>query len=333
MTEHDACIDARVANTPVKFFIDSGAQVNTITRVSFEQILANMDSRINIHALQYSTDKRLKAYASDGEIKVIANFLAELFISEDRPIMVEKFYVVDEARALLGFNTAVRYSVLSVGLEVPVYPSNANAPWKCELSIAMCSEFQNPSLVKEFPKFNVPPVSLSFDKSMPPSRNVYTHIPAAFKDLTKQKLNELLSAGIIERVTTDMDRSFCSSLLVVPKGKNDIRLVIDLRGPNRCINRTPFKMPTFESILLDLHGAQWFSTIDLSSAFFHVQLNEDSRHLTNFFTGEDIYRYRRLPFGLCNAPDMFQEILQTIVLGGCDGTVNYLDDILVSEKN
>ncbi|XP_055613369.1 uncharacterized protein K02A2.6-like [Uranotaenia lowii] len=164
---------------------------------------------------------------------------------------------------------------------------------------------------------------------MPPSRNVYTFIPPVYKELVNQRLNELLESNIIERVTEEMDRSFCSSLLVVPKGKNDIRLVIDLRGPNQCIFRTPFKMPTLDSILMELHGSSWFSTIDLKSAFFHVELEESSRHLTNFFAGDSLYRYCRLPFGLCNAPDTFQEILQTIVLAGCKGAFNYIDDILV----
>lgn len=136
-------------------------------------------------------------------------------------------------------------------------------------------------------------------------------------------------SGIIEEVSDGMDRSFCSSLLVVPKGKDDIRLVIDLRGPNKCIYRTPFKMPTFDSILMELHGSTYFSTIDLTSAYFHVELDKDSRHLTNFFAGNALYRYCRLPFGLCNAPDIFQEILQSIVLKGCKGTVNYLDDVLI----
>lgn len=181
----------------------------------------------------------------------------------------------------------------------------------------------------EFPKFNVPPVCLSYNKEMPPARNVYTHILLAFKDLTKQKLNNLLQTGIIQEVTPEMDRSFCSSLLVVPKGKDDIRLVIDLRGPNRCIHRTPFKMPTFESIVMQLHGAKFFSTIDLTNAFFHVELDESSRHLTNFFAGDCVYRYRRLPFGLSNAPDIFQEIVQVGILHGCEGVVNYLDDFLI----
>lgn len=145
-------------------------------------------------------------------------------------------------------------------------------------------------------------------------------------------IENCVSSGIIEEVNETMDRSFCSSLLAVPKGKDDIRLVIDLRGPNKCIYRTPFKMPTFESILMELHGSTYFSTIDLTSAYFHVELDEDSRHLTNFFAGHGLYRYCRLPFGLCNAPDIFQEILQSIILKGCKGTVNYLDDILIHGK-
>ena len=88
-------------------------------------------------------------------------------------------------------------------------------------------------------------------------------------------------------------------------------------------------MPTLEEILSDLHGAKWFSTIDLTSAFFHIQIAEQSRHLTNFFGGNATYRFKRLPFGLCNAPDIFQETLQTKVLSGCHGQKCYLDDILV----
>lgn len=184
----------------------------------------------------------------------------------------------------------------------------------------------------EFPKFNVPPVTLSYDKTQPPSRVIFTNIPAAFKQETERRLQELLLSDIIEEVSGSMDKTFCSSLLVVPKGKNDIRLVVDLRGPNKSIIRTPFRMPTLEEIIGELDGAQWFSTIDLTSAYFHVEIHEDSRHLTNFFAGNKMYRFKRLPFGLCNAPDIFQEIVQTTVLEGCEGVVNYLDDFLIHGK-
>lgn len=141
-----------------------------------------------------------------------------------------------------------------------------------------------------------------------------------------------MSADIIEPVSHEMDISFCSSMLAIPKGKDDIRLVIDLRGPNQYIIRTPFAMPTLEKILAELNGARWFSTIDLSNAFYHIELDRESRQLTNFFTEFGVFRCVRLPFGLCNAPDIFQEILQRIILGGCKGVKNYLDDILVFGK-
>lgn len=65
---------------------------------------------------------------------------------------------------------------------------------------------------------------------------------------------------------------------------------------------------------MQLHGAKWFSIIDLKNAFFHVELDERCRHLTIFFSGDGLYRCRRLPFGLCNAPDIFQETMQSVIL-------------------
>ncbi|XP_055632915.1 uncharacterized protein K02A2.6-like [Toxorhynchites rutilus septentrionalis] len=149
------------------------------------------------------------------------------------------------------------------------------------------------------------------------------------KHAVGQRLDELTAAGIIECVKEPMNTSFCSSMLVVPKGLSDFRLVIDLRGPNRYILRCPYAMPTLEKILAKLERANWFSTIDLSSAFFHIELHEDSRHLTNFMTEFGMYRYARLPFGLCNSPDIFQEVMERTILVGCEGVCNYLDDILI----
>lgn len=315
----------RIVNIPVPFLIDSGAEVNTVDGDTFHALMDDDFSKEQLYSVSQGTDKQLRAYATSGEIKVVATFVAELFISEDRPCFFEKFYVIKNAIPLLSKDTALRYSVLQVGLNVPVRNTVAcSETFKCfpgEILAATVSD--------EFPKFNVPPVVLMYDKNMPPSRNIFTNIPLPFRTEAQRRLGDLLESGIIERVTDSMDKSFCSSLLVVPKGKDDIRLVVDLRGPNKCIIRTPFRMPTLEEILSDLHGAKWFSTIDLTSAFFHVEIAEESRHLTNFFAGDATYRFKRLPFGLCNAPDIFQETLQTKVLAGCRGQKSYLDDVIV----
>lgn len=323
-TKDDAIIAAQVSGMPCTFMIDSGAQVNTFTESMFLALTANAGYSSGVLNVQHKSDKSLKAYATKDSIEVLATFHAPLYISDDRPTCVEKFYVVKENRALIGRTTASRYSILLLGLQVPVKLQAESAfqgsPYAGEIATV---------LEGIFPKFNVPPVKIYYDTSRPPCRNVFTNIPLAVKPLVEERLRNLVAADIIERVVDGMDTSFCSSMLVVPKGKDDIRLVIDLRGPNRYIHRTPFPMPTLEKILAELHGAKWFSTIDLSNAFFHIELHKDSRHLTNFYTELGMYRCVRLPFGLCNAPDLFQETLQRTVLAGCDGCKNFLDDVLV----
>lgn len=321
----DAIITATVSGMRCSFMIDSGAQVNTFTEQMFKELTTNAVYNSGILNVQHKSDRPLKAYATEGNINVLATFHAPLYVSEDRPTYIEKFYVVKEARALLGRPTASRYSILMLGLQVPLQP-------------VMEHTFEHPLYAGEiatlaldgtFPKFNVPPVKITYDTSKPPCRNVFTNIPLAVKSLVEKRLQDLVSANIIERVVDGMDTSFCSSMLIVPKGKDDIRLVIDLRGPNRYIQRTPFPIPTLDKIVSELHGARWFSTIDLSNAFFHIELHQESRHLTNFFTEFGMFRCVRLPFGLCNAPDIFQETLQRTVLADCEGCINYLDDCLI----
>ncbi|XP_062558328.1 uncharacterized protein K02A2.6-like [Armigeres subalbatus] len=316
-------IQATVAGMPCRFLIDSGAQVNTFTEALFRRMISDPNYSVHVFNIQEKSDRTLKAYATIGEIEVLATFEANLFISNDRPVYLEKFYVVRELRSLLGRPTATRYSVLMLGVKVPV--SSDQNPTISFLT----GEIALVNAKNVFPKFNIPPVKISYNKSVPPCRNVYLSIPQSVRPLVEERLQQLVSADIIERVTDDMDTSFCSSMIVVPKGKHDIRLVIDLRGPNQYIYRTPFSMPTLESIVADLNGAHWFSTIDLSNAYFHVELDTESRHLTNFFTEFGMFRCVRLPFGLCNAPDIFQEILQRKILGGCKGVKNYQDDVLV----
>lgn len=314
-------ITVTVAGMVCEFLIDSGAQVNTFSEEKFRLLRSNEKYGKEIYNFQDKSDRTLKPYASSNEIKVLGTFEAFLYISDDRPILLEKFYIVNERYSLLGRSTAIRYCVLLLGLEVPTSSSTTNNNSNTYIRALYTED--------AFPKFNIPPVKISYDESAPPCRNIFTNIPIALKALVQQRLMQLVKSNIIEPVQGNMNTSFCSSMLVVPKGTDNIRLVIDLRGPNRYIFRTPFIMPTLEHILAELNGARWFSTIDLSNAFFHIELAEESRHLTNFFTEFGMFRCVRLPFGLCNAPDLFQEALERKVLADCRGVKNYLDDILV----
>lgn len=119
----EGIIVGQVAGVPVTFLIDSGAEVNTIGGDVFKLLVGGQSSQ-DLFCVTNGTDKPLKAYASSCEIPVIATFVAELFISSDRPKLLEKFYAVENARALLSRNTAIRYSLLQIGLNVPILEAN-----------------------------------------------------------------------------------------------------------------------------------------------------------------------------------------------------------------
>lgn len=160
--EKDGYIVARIAGLPCKFLIDSGAQVNTITEQIFMELCADKNRRRQLHNIERGTDRPLKAYASAVDIPVVSTFEAFLEISNDRPILLERFYVVKEARSLLGRATATRYSVLLLGLKVPVQSGRSSPQFWYEASdIAAITE-------ERFPRFNIPPVEINYDQTKPP---------------------------------------------------------------------------------------------------------------------------------------------------------------------
>lgn len=243
--------------------------------------------------------------------------MANLFIDDSRPTFDELFYVVEENISLLGGPTSLIYKVLLMGRQVPT-----------EKRIGSIRTDGS----KEFPKFKMDPVKLEVDESVPPSRNMFYNVSEPLRGAVRDQIKEMLSEGIIEEVTSEMRLSWCSGGVAVPKGKDEVRLVIDLRRVNKAIIRQPFAMPTMESIMIDMGKNKFLSTLDLRKAFHHVELDEDSRHLTNFYMDNKIYRFKRLPFGLSASPDIFQEALQRKVLMDAEGVVVYLDDILIKGR-
>ena len=93
-------------------------------------------------------------------------------------------------------------------------------------------------------------------------------------------------------------------------------------------------MPNIEEMLDILNGSKYFSTIDLGSAYYQVELDERSKEKTAFSTRTGQFCFNRMPFGIAAAPATFQKLM-TLVLGELlwKEAVVYLDDILIFGKN
>lgn len=85
---------------------------------------------------------------------------------------------------------------------------------------------------------------------------------------------------------------------------------------------------TFDDILADPNGSQWFSKLDLNAGYHQLKLAEESRYITTFSTHLGLRRYKRLNFGISSAAEIFQNAVREI-LSGLQGVINVSDDILI----
>ena len=150
--------------------------------------------------------------------------------------------------------------------------------------------------------------------------------PIAYEELVEHKLNDLLKRGIIEK--PESFSPWQSALVPVPKGNGDIRLCVDLREVNKAVLRQPLPFPTWEELSVKFFGARYFSKIDIQDAFHQITLDPKSREITTFVTHKGTFRYTRLPFGIANAPELFQRVM-LYISEGLQGVIFVIDDGII----
>lgn len=99
-------------------------------------------------------------------------------------------------------------------------------------------------------------------------------------------------------------------------------------APNKTIKRENFRIPSVDEMRIKLHGAKFFSKLDLSNAFYQLELSEESRDLTTFLSENGMFRFNRLMFGVNYAPKIFQREM-TRILKDVKNKIVYIDDVLL----
>lgn len=295
--------------------IDSGANLNTVPEEFWSKIKRaweNNEMRKDVLSdVSYKCDRQVESFGGT-RLKVLATFHAEIeVVGASKPLDFTQIFVVEgKTQPLLSRKTAERLKLLKVGLEVN---SLKTAP----------SE-------GVFPTIPGPPVKLDIDRSIDPKQIPRVRIPLALEEPVRARLREMEEKGVIERAPDT--KSFVNPMNVVAKGKNDFRIVIDMREANKAIKRKYHPLPTIENLFAKLAGAKYFTTIDLKSAYHHILLDVDSRDVTTFMTPDGAMRFTRLTFGMNAAPEIFQETMDK-VLSGLEGVLIYLDDVLIFAKD
>ena len=113
-----------------------------------------------------------------------------------------------------------------------------------------------------------------------------------------------------------------------------LQFCINLQNLNARTIKDAYSLPPIDETLDCLNGAKWFSSLDLKSGYWQVEMEDDSKALTAFTLGPlGFYECEHMPFRLTNTPATFQWLMQSclgnLLLQYC---LIYLDDIIVFSK-
>ena len=113
-----------------------------------------------------------------------------------------------------------------------------------------------------------------------------------------------------------------------------MRVCVDYIRLNEATIKDAYPLPRIEDNLDALQGSCWFSTLDLASGYWQVEMKEEDKPKTAFCTKYGIYQFKVMPFGLCNAPGTFERLMETVLRGmQWERAVLYLDDIILFSKD
>ena len=150
------------------------------------------------------------------------------------------------------------------------------------------------------------------------------------KKALREYIKENLAKGFIRKSKSPAG----APVLFVRKRDGSLRLCVDYRKLNSITIRNSYPIPRISDLIESFKGAIIFSRLDLRSAYNLVRVKKGHEYLTAFRTPFGHFEYRVMPFGLRNAPSVFQRFIQDIFSDDIGLFLFvYLDDIIIYSKN
>ena len=167
---------------------------------------------------------------------------------------------------------------------------------------------------------------IKLNKDAQPFRRSYCSMSFDKRKARKKIVKDLEDAKLIEPTHS----YWAAPSILMKKKDGSYRLVVDYRGLNKQIEKTSWPLPRINDVIDSLDRNCFYSSIDLTSGYFQMALDEESQNVTAVVTPMGFYKWKRLPMGLASAPEAFQNLMELIMSGlSYEVALVYLDDIFI----
>jgi hypothetical protein len=172
------------------------------------------------------------------------------------------------------------------------------------------------------------PVSFELKEGAKPYHGRPYPVPKSRKETTIKELNRLCDLGVLE---FQPDSEWASPSFITPKKDGTVRFLTDFREVNKRIVRKPFPLPKISTVLQELEGFTYATTLDLNMGYYTIRLDPDASKICTLIFPWGKYSYLRLPMGIAGSPDIFQAKMSELMVA-LEFVRAYIDDLLCITK-
>ena len=163
----------------------------------------------------------------------------------------------------------------------------------------------------------------------PPIKQRPRRVPLSKQKIEREEVSKMLDNGVISPSCSP----WSSPIVLVTKKDGSCRFCIDYRKLNDVTVKDSYSLPDPNHCLQSLHGSKWFSTLDLASGYWQMEVDPKDRPKTAFTCQSGLFEFNVMPFGLTNAPSSFERLMEKVLSGlQYDICLLYLDDIIIKSE-